>query len=118
MSRAFVRASVQHSAYSLALLRCTAGRMLEKRRELAKMAATARAERQRLGFVDAEEVTDEELIFQQFIDDASDEEHDDDGSSDSDDDLDVRARARCEASSPISVATTHIHETRCLYDLT
>ena len=84
--------------------------MLEKRRELARMAAAARAERQRLGFVDAEEVTDEELIFQQFIDDASDDEHDDDGSSDSDDDLDVRARARCGLSSPIIISrSSHTH---------
>jgi hypothetical protein len=82
--------------------------MLEKRRELAKMAATARAERQRLGFVDTEEVTDEELIFQQFVNDASDEEQDDDDSSDSDDDPDIRARARCEATTPLSVAAiTH-----------
>ena len=71
--------------------------MLEKRRELAKMAATARAERQRLGFVDSEGVTDEELIFQQFMNDMSDAEEDggdDDDSSESDDDREIRARAR------------------------
>ena len=39
--------------------------MLEKRRELAKMAATARAERQRLGFVDGDAVTDEE--FEEYV---------------------------------------------------
>ena len=68
--------------------------MLEKRRELAKMAATARAERQRMGFVDADAVTDEELIFQQFINDESDQEDADDDSSDSDNERDARTRAR------------------------
>eukprot|EP01044_Picomonas_judraskeda_P029446 COSAG03_NODE_10197_length_665_cov_4.918728_1_plen_52_part_10 len=47
--------------------------MLEKRRELAQMAAQARAERQRLGFVDSAAVTDEELIFQQFMSDDSEQ---------------------------------------------
>ena len=54
--------------------------MLQKRRDLAKMAATARAERQRMGFVDGGDgVTDEELIFQQFMNDMSEDEDDNGG---------------------------------------
>jgi hypothetical protein len=44
------------------------------------MAATARAERQRMGFVDGGDgVTDEELIFQQFMNDMSEDEDDNGG---------------------------------------
>lgn len=47
-----------------------------------------------MGFVDADAVTDEELIFQQFINDESDQEDADDDSSDSDNERDARTRAR------------------------
>ena len=45
------------------------------------MAATARAQRQAMG-LQGDGPTDEEQIFQQFMDDMSDSEHDDDEDSD------------------------------------